>query len=88
MRTRDPRLDELTGVLAGDEAPTWFVEWVDLAAWKGFADPELTAVLGDRYVLVGELCDDHPVWLLRGVTREVPRPDCDQPWGFGNDLVD
>ncbi len=86
MRTRDPELDELTRILSGEDAPTWFVEWVDLDAWKGVVDPEMAAVLAERYEVVGEVCDEHPVWLLKGAEREAPEPDCDRPWGFGNDF--
>lgn len=82
MRTNDPDLAELTALLESDDAPTWFVEWVEFDAWQPEGDPELQAVLAARYERVGEGCDGRPIWLLRTADREVPAPDCDRPWRF------
>lgn len=83
MRTNDPHLDDLQALLEGDDAPTWFVEWVAFDAWNGTGQPALEAVLEDRYTLVAQGCDGRPIWLRKD--RDRPRPvfDCDHPWGFG-----
>lgn len=84
MRTNDPDLAELEQIVAGDDAPTWFVVWVPLGAWDGAGDQELKDLLVERYTLVTRGCDDRPIWLLDGVDRDVPTPDCEQPWGLGH----
>jgi hypothetical protein len=84
MRTNDPDLQELTALLQGNDAPTWFVEWVAFDAWNGTGEPEFEAVLDERYVRVGDGCDEHPIWLLRSANRPRPTPDCDRPWGLGH----
>ncbi len=30
----------------------------------------------ERYVRAGTACGDRPIWLLRGVDRVTPEPDC------------
>lgn len=80
MRVDDPDLEQLTAVLRSDRAPTWFVAWVNLDSWDGVADPELLAVLEEKYTRHGTACGKQPIWLLDGVDREVPMPDCDKPW--------
>ncbi|WP_028643068.1 hypothetical protein [Nocardioides sp. URHA0020] len=76
MRTRDPEYADLTALLSGPRAPTWLVEWVDLDAWADAGVPELRAAIDERYVRAGTTCDDHPVYLLRGVDRPPVAPDC------------
>ena len=76
MRTRDPEYADLTALLDGPRAPTWLVEWVDLDAWAGAGVPELRAAIDEHYVEVGTTCDDHPIYLLRGVDRPEVTPDC------------
>lgn len=79
MRTRDPGYADLTALLAGPEAPTWLVEWVPFDAWTGPTGPgvpELEQVVEERYVEHGVTCNDHPVYLLRGVDRPVVTSAC------------
>jgi hypothetical protein len=84
MRTNDPDLSELTSLLRSDRAPTWFVGWVPFDSWNSTeGEDDLEATLAERYVPLGEACDDRPIWVIKGVTRRAPAPDCDQPWGFG-----
>jgi len=76
MRTRDPGYADLTALLSGPDAPTWLVEWVDLDAWADAGVPELRDAIDEHYVEVGTTCDDHPIYLLRGVDRPEVTPDC------------
>jgi hypothetical protein len=76
MRTRDPDLAELRALLEGPHAPTWLVEWVDFDAWADSGVPELERVVEERYVERGTGCEDHPVYLLRGLDRPAFEPEC------------
>lgn len=76
MRTRDPGYAELRALLAGPEAPTWLVEWVELDAWDATGATELERVIEERYVEHGTACNGQPVYLLRGIERPEVRPDC------------
>jgi len=77
MRTLDPHLTQLRGLVTGDRPPTWIVEWVDFEAWNGEAGALLRADVEERYVEHGLGCDDHPVYLLRGLDRPALTPNCD-----------
>jgi 4-amino-4-deoxy-L-arabinose transferase-like glycosyltransferase len=76
MRTLDPDLDELGGVVAGSDAPTWLVEWVDFTTWSDAGGARLRQLVEERYVEHGSGCDGRPVWLRRGVDRAPVEPDC------------
>jgi 4-amino-4-deoxy-L-arabinose transferase-like glycosyltransferase len=76
MRTRDPGYAELRALLAGPDAPTWLVEWVELDAWDDTGVADLERVIEERYVEHGTGCDGHPIYLLRGVDRPDVTPDC------------
>ncbi|WP_067437379.1 hypothetical protein [Nocardioides jensenii] len=80
MRGNDPKLEELIGLLDSDKAPTWFVGWVDFDSWNGVGQPALEAMLAQHYERHGEACGDHPIWLHKGVDRDLPVPDCERPW--------
>jgi 4-amino-4-deoxy-L-arabinose transferase-like glycosyltransferase len=77
MRTRDPGYEDLRELLAGPDAPTWLVEWVDLAAWSDAGVPELEQVVEERYVEHGTTCTGQPVYLLKGEDRADVQPICD-----------
>lgn len=77
MRARDPGYAELRELLAGPDAPTWMVEWVDLDAWSDDGVDELREVIESRYVEAGTTCNGQPVYLLREVERESVQPNCD-----------
>ena len=81
MRTLDPDRSELGALVTGPEPPTWIVEWVGFDRWDPVAGARLAALVEDRYERAGTACGDRPVWLLRGVERDEPRPDCRGP-GF------
>ena len=74
MRTRDPEYADLRELLAGPDAPTWLVEWVDFDAWSDAGVPELEQVVEERYVEHGTTCNGQPVYLLRGVERPDVQP--------------
>jgi 4-amino-4-deoxy-L-arabinose transferase-like glycosyltransferase len=76
MRTKDPGYADLRVLLAGAGAPTWLVEWVDLDAWSDAGVADLEDIIEDRYVEAGTTCNDHPVFLLRGVERPAIEPTC------------
>lgn len=77
MRTNDPGYADLRALLAGPDAPTWLVEWVDLDAWSEDGVAELREVIEERYVEAGTTCNDQPVFLLRGADRPAVQPICD-----------
>lgn len=77
MRTRDPGYADLRDLLAGPDAPTWLIEWVDLDAWSDGGVAELRAVIDERYVDAGTTCNDQPVYRLRALERPAVQPICD-----------
>ena len=77
MRTLDPDLTQLRGLVRGDHPPTWIVEWVDFTTWNAEAGAELRADVEQRYVEHGLGCADRPVYLLKGVQRPDLTPKCD-----------
>lgn len=82
MRTADPDLAQLRGVLAGPDAPTWLVEVVELRAWDRMGAEALRGVVRARYAHVGTYCEDFAVLRLREAPEvEAPAPDCETPWG-------
>jgi len=75
MRARDPELAKFRAMVNGPHAPTWLVEWWAFDTWA----PEGKALQRDverRYVEHGTGCDGRTIWLLEGVDRGVPEPDC------------
>jgi hypothetical protein len=76
MRTLDPDLAELSALVGGNDPPTWIVEWVDFQHWDQRDGARLTQLVNDRYVRAGTACGDRAIWLLRGVDRTTPRPEC------------
>jgi 4-amino-4-deoxy-L-arabinose transferase-like glycosyltransferase len=81
MRTLDPDLTELEGLITGEDPPTWIVEWVEFDRWDAANGGRLRELVSERYVQAGTACGDRPIWLLAGVERAEPRPDCRGP-GF------
>lgn len=82
MRTLDPELHELEALLTSDRAPTWVVEWVAFDAWDDVDGPRVAGLVDQRYTRVGTGCGDRAIWLLRGLDREEPRPECRGPGFF------
>ena len=76
MRTRDAGYAHLRRLLAGPDAPTWLVEWVDFGTWGDPGAPGLERVVEERYAAHGEGCGGRPVYLLRGVERAPLEPAC------------
>ena len=75
MRALDPDLTRFRALVNGHEAPTWLVEWWPFDTWSAQGD-ELERDVRRRYVEHGTGCDGRPIWLLKGVDRPVPAPDC------------
>lgn len=79
-RTLDPGSRRLARLLAGPRAPTWFVEWVPLDAWDPASRTHVERVLAKRYVVHGNACHGHPVYLLRGIRRAPLHLGCSRPY--------
>jgi 4-amino-4-deoxy-L-arabinose transferase-like glycosyltransferase len=79
MRALDPSYDELRGLLDGPRAPTWLVEWWPFRTWGAATGAALERDVEQHYVRIGAGCDGKPVWLLRGVARSAPAPECTGP---------
>jgi len=77
VRTLDPDLEELTDLLASDDAPTWVVLTYGLHTWELDPDHNIDPVFRERYSKVWEGCDVQ-VYLLRGEERPLSsyRPGC------------
>jgi hypothetical protein len=71
-RTLDPRLTQLSTLLAGPQAPTWFVTWRGVSTWRFHGGGVVAArVLLAHYLPVAQV-DGHTIYLHRGVDRAVP----------------
>ena len=82
MRTMDPELEQLRTLLAGPEAPEWFVTAVGLGAWDGIGERALSDVIASRYVDLGVRCEGIVVRRLADAPEvETPRVDCETPRG-------
>lgn len=82
MRTMDPELEQLRTLLAGPDAPEWFVTTVGLDAWDGVGERALSQVLARRYVDVGGGCEGIVVRRLADAPEvATPTPDCETPRG-------
>ncbi len=68
MRVRDPQLDELRAIVAGDEAPTWIVMRGETWYWDVDRSGRFRHLLEQRYDEVSSVCGT-PVLLLREVAR-------------------
>ena len=81
MRTLDPGLTDLSSVMTGPDAPTWFVEWASLESWTAQGQQVLRPILDQRYVYAGTVCEK-PVYRLASDPRPVPTFDCETPYRF------
>ena len=71
--TLDPELTDLSRLLAGPRAPTWFVTWHSTATWTFNGHGAAAArVLAEHYRPVARI-GRHTVYLHRGVPRATPR---------------
>lgn len=75
-RTRDPGSRQLAGVLAGPQAPTWFLSWVAINAWHDGTAAALDPVLQERYVKTGRACGGHDLYRLKAAPRADPAVGC------------
>lgn len=77
VRVLDPDLEELTGLLESDEAPTWIVMTFALHTWGLDPGRQVDPVVEARYREVWSGCGTK-VLLLRTETRPLPasEPDC------------
>ncbi|MFI5425657.1 hypothetical protein [Aeromicrobium sp. UC242_57] len=70
VRTLDPDLSTMEGVLTGPDRPTWFVDWSGIDSW-GISDPARThEALDQHYREVAEICG-RTIWLVRDETRTL-----------------
>ncbi len=80
MRTLDPDLGELKQLLAGPEAPTWFVEAARLDTWSEIGTRPIERSLISKYEFVGTACGRYRVYHLNTVEPLQLDVDCDSPW--------
>ena len=76
-KTRDPDLHQLTEVLSGPQAPTWFVTWSHLGNW-GVDSASASRVLAARYHPVARP-KGHTIYLRNGVRRRAPTLEAPVP---------
>jgi hypothetical protein len=79
MRTIDPRLQELSALLEGSDAPTWVLVVLPLDSW-GLDSARVGLALQTRYVLVSERCG-MKTYRRADQPRKDPHPvACHEPW--------
>lgn len=71
----DPKLTELTTIMQGPRAPTWFVAYESTHNW-GIDSTRLDALLQERYHLVNNICGLQ-IYLRDGAIRNDPVGSCD-----------
>lgn len=69
VRTLDPDLTVMSGVLSGPDRPAWFVDWSGIDSW-GVDPTTLQSVLEHNYRKVAEVCG-RTIWLDRTQQREL-----------------
>lgn len=75
MRALDPDLTTFRAMVNGPDAPTWLVEWWPFDTWTSDGEA-LESEVRQRYVEHGTGCGGRTIWLLKGVDRAVPEPEC------------
>ena len=75
-RTWDPGSTQLASLLAGPQAPTWFLTWVGLDAWRDGTSAALGPVLHERYVTAGRACGGRDLYRLKTAPRPDPAVSC------------
>lgn len=71
-RTRDPDLTDLSTLLAGPRAPTWFVTWTGVSTGGSSGGGAVAArLLAERYEPVAQV-DGRTIYRHRGVQRAAP----------------
>ncbi len=75
-RTRDPGSTQLAALLAGPQAPTWFLSWAGLDAWRDGTAASVGPVLRERYVRVGQACGGHILYRQKAAPRDAPAVSC------------
>lgn len=70
--TLDPQLTALNALLAGPDAPTWFVTWSGVSTWAHHSGAATAQVLATQYKPVAQV-GGHTIYLRRDVERLVPR---------------
>lgn len=76
MRTLDPEYHDLADILAGPDAPEWFVQWWYVGLWSDEGGARLREVIEERYELHAVCGDDKEVFVLQGADR--PALSCDE----------
>ncbi|WP_151083747.1 hypothetical protein [Nocardioides cynanchi] len=71
MRTLDPHLDRLVGLLAGADAPTFVVERMPADSWGIDPQGRVDRALARHYRPAGSVCGV-PVYVHDGVARRLP----------------
>lgn len=71
MRTLDPQLARLRGLLAGPRGPDWVVVWLNPDSWDLDRGGTVRLELATHYRKVASVCG-HPVWLRDGAARHLP----------------
>lgn len=80
MRTLDPDLEKLRGVLTGPTAPTWFVQSKRLDEWSEAGTDTIRGELLEDYQLVAIACGAYRIYRRLGLERREVRVECDQPF--------
>jgi len=70
VKTLDPQLTSLDGVLTGPAAPTWFVAWSHLRSW-GLDTNRTDSILAEDYQPVGRVCG-RTIYLRADAVRPAP----------------
>jgi hypothetical protein len=71
--TLDPKLAELSTLLSGPSAPTWFVTWRDVSTWTFHGGGAVAArALAGHYTAAAQV-NGHTIYVHRGVQRAAPR---------------
>lgn len=83
MRTLDPDLSELSDLLTGPAAPTWFVEFTYLDTWSETGTRRISDELIERYQYVTTVCGQYRVYHLKSLERPVLESRCSEPWRGG-----